>query len=1093
MEIRDKLYTASVGPMMSDVKKVAAKAGDAPATISTSDAVTLSGKTESTASKTSVQAAPVKQEAPAAETIAPQGIKLSDVPVMNKDLYKVASDGKTTKVTFIYDPGGRETLNNLKLVGSWDNNSGKFTNEWKNSGVAMQKLEDGRFAATIALVEDQSKDWRWGVFADAPTGKQQWAVFEESSLKFDPSAKDKTFTYAPTNYHKMGSHREGNDIGFRYWAPNAKDVQVKVWGDDPKQAQFIPMEKDQDNGMWAAKVEGGWKDMAGKNYMYSITTAEGKKVDRLDPYARDVQGVQRGISTVYIHHKTGQPAHQFWYENNKPAFVPMTRFEVQDQGDASAVYLRLTDETGKTMTKEDMEARLGKFDSELVKNYNQGKFNDFYANNFDDQGRIKMVKQGRAWTSMIHNQDRLPGLKYQFEVYKKDANGQLQLVGDKNKDGVLQDSERKITAFNDPYTNEIQPEFGAARAGVIKDPSAFQWKNDNAPRMAETQNKYVIYQIHTGSIFGDSQNADRSTFKDLIKKLEYFKDLGVNTLELLPTNMTENNRDWGYIGTNSFAQTNNYGFIDDSGNFVSGTDALKQFVDAAHGMGFNVVNDVVYNHFGGAYNHVWESDGKANSWFNWDNETKATTGNGLFKSVNGGAPQGQELRGVLNNAVPYSTEGRTEPDKEKSGGSNSLYKDMKNTPWGSLPAFNKKPVRDFVVNNAMMQFDELHLDGVRFDFTHPLHEQGWGGGTDGWNMLRRMNREIHFFHPGSLTSAEEFPNSPAITAPAGPEGSGGAGFNTMWNTEYQHRLVHSSGGSSILQQAAHGWRTDVDNFMDALINHPGFGDWMNSITMISNHDEVGNAERTVVAASGDQNVPVPSQWARNASRMTFATGMLSPGIPMFFQGDESLSQNQFKWGVPASWDLGWEWQETGKDWNWSKINVTDGQLAMYDSLASMQPEQRNNDSRYKGLSAEDKKVCDFIAAQQPENRNEAKENIARKSHFNFCKDMISLRKSSPAFDGDAEVNRVYSHNDNSVLAFHRKKNGEEFIMVGSLNKNNLQNYNIPLRDGKWQLVFNSDNNKYGGGNYGDGKPWVDGNGGTCFDIPAGGMLVYKKV
>lgn len=1026
-----------------------------------------------------------------AEVETPRTHEFRDVPLMPKDLIEVHRDGKTNKVTFIYDTGGRECLKNLKLVGSWDNNTGKYTNEWKNSGVAMQKMEDGRYGATITLLDDdQGHDWRWGVLTDSPTGKDQWAIFEEDSLKFNPKAEDKTFGYSPTNYHKMGAYKDKDDAGFRYWAPNAKNVQVKVWDEDPQKAQLIQMEKEPKTGMWSAKVEGGWKEMEGKNYRFSLINSEGQKVDRTDPYARQVQGVQRGINTIYLHPRTGQQVHQFNYEDGKPTFERFTRFEVQDQPDADAVYLKLYDENGNQLNKEGLEARLGKFDSSVVSKFHNNKFNDFYSENMDDKGAIKLTKQGNAWASMVNNKDRLVGLQYQFEVYKKDESGNLNLVGDINKDGILQPGERKLTPFNDPYTNEIQKEVGSERAGIITNPSSFPWKNDNAPRMAATQNKFITYQLHVGSIFGDAGNVQRSTYKDVMKRLEYFKELGVNTLELLPTNANEGTRDWGYIGTNTFAQTDNFGFVNDEGKWVNGTDALKIFIDTAHGMGFNVMNDVVYNHFGGEFNQVWNSDGKNNPWFNWKEGGEADSGSSLFKSVKPGAGK-VELKGVMKDAMPYSSFGKTEPES-KTVETNGLFKSMKDTPWGAMPAFDQAPVRDFVTNNAMMQFDELHFDGIRLDFTHPIHDQA-GGGTPGWTMLRKLNRLVHFFHPNVRTTAEEFPQSTIITKPAGSNLQGGAGFNGMWNTEFQHRLVHSNYQWGAVQEGAHGVQTNMDRVMGQLISPEGFDNYMNSETMISNHDEVGNADRIINSAEAHRQFDYPSQWGKSAAKFAFGTGMLAPGVGFFFQGSESLADNHFKWGVSSTWDPGYKWMDIGKDWNWNNVSFNEGQVNKYNRLLSLPDNQWKNDNDYKSLSADDKKVFEYIASQPAEEQNKAKYDIMRKMHSHFCGDVIKTRSGSDAFDGDAEANRVYTHNGNSVMAFHRKKNGEEFIVIGSLNHNDQGNYNIPLMDGKWKLVLNSDDKKYGGNGFGYGKEYVDGNAGSRFDLPAGGLLIYKKV
>jgi 1,4-alpha-glucan branching enzyme len=146
---------------------------------------------------------------------------------------------------------------------------------------------------------------------------------------------------------------------------------------------------------------------------------------------------------------------------------------------------------------------------------------------------------------------------------------------------------------------------------------------------------------------------------------------------------------------------------------------------------------------------------------------------------------------------------------------------------------------------------------------------------------------------------------------------------------------------------------------------------------------------------------------------------------MIFQGEESLATNHFKWGVPSTWDNGWEWME--------------------------QPES----DRFK--------------------------------HHSFTKDLISLRKSSDAFDGDSPAERVYTHELDSVMAFSRKFGEEEFLVVASLNKEPLTNYKLPV-DGVWETVLNSDDPKYGGEGRSSSSNVDDG----VVNLAPGNLLVLKK-
>jgi 1,4-alpha-glucan branching enzyme len=254
---------------------------------------------------------------------------------------------------------------------------------------------------------------------------------------------------------------------------------------------------------------------------------------------------------------------------------------------------------------------------------------------------------------------------------------------------------------------------------------------------------------------------------------------------------------------------------------------------------------------------------------------------------------------------------------------------------------------------------------------------------------------------------------------------------------------------------------------------------------------VGNADRTINTAMNHEQGRIPGQWERNAAKLTFGLGMLSPGLPIYFQGEESLATNQFKWGRPSTWDVGWDWKEVGKDWDWNKISMNDGKA---DYLRGVMNENDGalREKKLETMSDTDKKVLEFLESKAPEDREEAIFNVMRRQHNTFCAEATKLRAGNAAFDGDAEVHRVYSHNEDSVMAFTRKKGSEEFLVVGSFNHENKGDYNIPLSGGKWHLVFNSDAGMFGGNNYGS-KIDVYGNQGSRFDIPKGGLLVYKKV
>ncbi|KFE72033.1 alpha amylase C-terminal domain-containing protein [Hyalangium minutum] len=942
-----------------------------------------------------------------------------------------AAPGQPVKktMTLVYDAGPHSNLTDVKLKGSWDA-QGRFSNQWDAGSIPMRSLGNGKWEATVELQDDGlPRNWEWGVTVDGPSGNDQWAVMGEGNLKLDlskPSA-----SYAPTTYHEMGSQKRGDDISFKLWAPDARAVQVKVT-DQQGNVQRIPMQK-AENGDWAAEVKGGWKQLEGKSYVYEVVDSGGLTSDRPDPYARQMMGEQRGIDRLYVDPMKGREENRYF-----PGASELTRFTIDDEENAAGAYLVLKDADGKQLNREQLLARLGAGDAGLVDKVRGGKFNDLWSQNVEADGRIKMANHDGAWTALVNNPEKLVGLRYEFQVMESDGKGGLQLRDDTNKDGAYSAAERQASGFNDPWSDLITADSGVSfRGSVVTDPTSFQWKNDSAPREKDPS-KWVVYQLHVGSFLGQGGNSNRSTFEDLTKKLDHFKELGVNTLELLPTNEVEGSRNWGYLGVNSLASESSFGFEDETGKWVTGDEALKRFIDEAHGRGLNVISDVVYNHVHGDNNGLWNLGGAQNPYFNWSKEP------GKFE--------------------------------------------QRDTPWGAVPAYHNPKVKQLFVDHAVQQISELKFDGLRFDFTEPIKGVG---GKDGWEMLREINRQVHFVNPNTWTVAEQFDYDPAISRPAKADGTGG-GFDAQWYTEFQHKLINDNSKPGLIQAASRGQTTDMDAFVNLLTAPRGLDGWKHALSIISNHDEVGNAQRTMNTAEGNKPTDFPDQWSRDAARFAAGIGFASPGIPMFFQGDEFGAQNDFRWGNTSTWDSDWSWESLGKNWDWTKVTFNDAQKASYERLFTLSPQAREQDGAYKSLSAQDKQVFNHLAGLGGEQRTEAMLDITRKQQFQFYKDAIALRNSSPAFQADAEVNRVYTHNNDSVMAFTRKSGNEEYLIVGSLNHQNLDGYNMPLPPGNWKEVLNSDAGAYGGGNFGNFGATLNGGGNTKVNIPSAGYVVFKK-
>ncbi|HEX6290550.1 MAG TPA: alpha-amylase family glycosyl hydrolase [Herpetosiphonaceae bacterium] len=93
-------------------------------------------------------------------------------------------------------------------------------------------------------------------------------------------------------------------------------------------------------------------------------------------------------------------------------------------------------------------------------------------------------------------------------------------------------------------------------------------------------NDLVIYELHIGDFSAPY------TYRSVIEKLPYLRDLGVNALELLPVFGFGGKPGWGYDPRFFFAPEQSYGSPED----------LKALIDQAHQHGIAVILDVVFAH-----------------------------------------------------------------------------------------------------------------------------------------------------------------------------------------------------------------------------------------------------------------------------------------------------------------------------------------------------------------------------------------------------------------------------------------------------------------------------------------------------------------
>jgi 1,4-alpha-glucan branching enzyme len=148
--------------------------------------------------------------------------------------------------------------------------------------------------------------------------------------------------------------------------------------------------------------------------------------------------------------------------------------------------------------------------------------------------------------------------------------------------------ENEWKSLTDPYATDVDP---ATQNAILKLKNGqkivdeYVWQHDDVP--LPENNAIVIYEMHVGDFSGGEEDGfTRGKYTDVVAKLNYLSELGVNALELMPLKESPGDFNWGYSPIHYFSPESGYG----------STAELKEMVDACHALGMRVVVDGVYNH-----------------------------------------------------------------------------------------------------------------------------------------------------------------------------------------------------------------------------------------------------------------------------------------------------------------------------------------------------------------------------------------------------------------------------------------------------------------------------------------------------------------
>jgi maltooligosyltrehalose trehalohydrolase len=272
-------------------------------------------------------------------------------------------------------------------------------------------------------------------------------------------------------------------------------------------------------------------------------------------------------------------------------------------------------------------------------------------------------------------------------------------------------------------------------------------------------------------------------------------------------------------------------------NAYGGPDGLKRLVDACHRKGLATILDVVYNHLGPVGNY-------------------------------------------LSQFGPY-------------------FNENYHTPWGAavnLDGPGSDEVRRFFCDNAKMWLRDYHIDGLRLDAVHAFLDRS------AVHFLEQLATEVDVLEAqlerNLVLIAESDLNQPLIVT---PREANGYGIDAQWSDDFHHAL------HAVLTCETSGYYSDFGSLRDlgkALKSTFVYdGEYSESrerrhgrpvgnlsgsrfLGYLQNHDQIGNR------AQGERSSYLMSM---GRVKIGAALVMLSPFLPMLFQGEEFGASSPFQY------------------------------------------------------------------------------------------------------------------------------------------------------------------------------------------------------
>jgi maltooligosyltrehalose trehalohydrolase len=437
-------------------------------------------------------------------------------------------------------------------------------------------------------------------------------------------------------------------------------------------------------------------------------------------------------------------------------------------------------------------------------------------------------------------------------------------------------------------------------------------------------------------------------------------------------------------------------------------DDFRRLIDDAHRAGMGVILDVVYNHVG---------------------------------------PDGNYLRQF----------------------SEDYFTDRYGNDWGEAINYDGEnccAVREWVITNARYWIEEYHLDGLRLDATHAIHD------ASPENIVAALTKAARAGAPGReiLIVAESESQEARL---ARPPTSGGFGVDALWNDDFHHSARVALTGHNeayysgyqgkpqeLLSAVKYGYLYQGQRYQwqkkrrgtPALDLRPA-----QFVLYLQNHDQIANSGR----GERVEQLTSPGRYRAMAALL-----LLAPGTPMLFQGQEFGASSPFYFFADHNPELG-------------KL-VREGRAQFLSQFPSL---------------AQPAMVEHLIDPGDPANFERCKLDFGeRERHaaaYSLHKDLLKLRREDPVFrlQKQGGVDGAILSDQSLVLRYF-SANGDDRLLLVNLGADlHLEPAPEPLlappEGRRWEVLWSSEDPRYGG----SGTPPVDGDEG--WRIPGEAAVVMR--